>query len=99
MYCIHDLFLYNQVVVEVVDASTVYNQAENLIKIAVQAPSDPDLILKSPRTLIQDLTEHALVREAASAWSSLVPFGSARHAPLLGGYYNGVQLTGESVRK
>jgi hypothetical protein len=88
-----------QVVVEPVPAYTLYKQPDSLFKISVQAPSDPDLILASPRTLIQALVEHATVQEAVKAWGILAPHGSARQAPVPGGYYSGVQLAGESVEE
>ncbi len=65
----------------------------------MQALSDPDLILASPRTLIQALVEHATVQEAVKAWGILVQHGSARQAPVQGGYYSGVRLAGESVEE
>ncbi len=65
----------------------------------MQALSDPGLILASPRMLIQALAEHATMQEAAKAWGILVPHGSARLAPVQGGYYLGVQLAGELVEE
>ena len=65
----------------------------------MQALSDPGLILASPRTLIHDLVEHATAQEATKAWGMLASHGSARQAPVPGGYYSGVQLAGESVEE
>jgi hypothetical protein len=70
-----------------------------LFKIIVQAPLNPDLILASPRTLIQALVEHATVQDVLKAWGILAQHGSARQAPEQGGYYSGVQLAGESVEE